>query len=159
MKFGHPPAHEHGQGLLEYALILVLAVLVITAALVLLGPTVSNAYRSVVSGVQQSTTQPSSTGLPTPGPTPTSQPNVIVSVAAARTGNGNGNTVMVTVVVSVSTAVTVVDSQQAAAVQNVPCNGSCVIPLGGVGFNSGTVTVTAAAGGMRSASYPAKLTL
>ncbi|MGQ0601618.1 MAG: Flp family type IVb pilin [Anaerolineales bacterium] len=151
----HPRVSERGQGLVEYALIIALVAVVVTATLALLGPTLANAFRGVASGVSPSAAVATST--PGPGSTPTSQLNVITSVSAVRTGHGHGNTVLVTIVVSVSTLVTVTDSQNAAPVQNIPCNGICLIPLGGAGPNAGTVTVTASAGGTRTASYPARL--
>jgi pilus assembly protein Flp/PilA len=39
--------HEKGQGLVEYALILVLVAIVVIAALTLLGPTISSTFSSV----------------------------------------------------------------------------------------------------------------
>ena len=42
---------EEGQGLVEYALILVLIALVVFAVLVIFGPAIGNAYSSVVYGV------------------------------------------------------------------------------------------------------------
>ena len=41
--------HEKGQGLVEYALILVLVALVVIAILLLLGPVVGNVFSSIVS--------------------------------------------------------------------------------------------------------------
>ena len=38
---------ENGQGLAEYALILVLVVIVVFAVLVVLGPTIGNAFSSI----------------------------------------------------------------------------------------------------------------
>ncbi len=42
---------ERGQGLVEYALILVLVAVVVIAALVLLGPQISNAYNRVITAL------------------------------------------------------------------------------------------------------------
>ncbi len=42
---------ERGQGLVEYALILVLVAVVVIAALVLLGPQISSAYNRVITGL------------------------------------------------------------------------------------------------------------
>jgi pilus assembly protein Flp/PilA len=39
--------HERGQGLVEYALILVLVAIVVIAALLVLGPVVGNAFSTV----------------------------------------------------------------------------------------------------------------
>ncbi len=40
-------ARQHGQGLVEYALILVLIVLVVMAVLLLLGPTIGNVFSKI----------------------------------------------------------------------------------------------------------------
>ena len=151
MRWHSPPNREGGQSLVEYAMIVVLVILVVTAVLVLLGPGIGNLYSTVISGVQSQ-----STPAVTPGITPSPEQNVIVSISATRTGQGHGNSVLVTIVVSVNTLVTVTDSQRAAPVTNVPCNGSCVVPLGGVGPNAGIVTVTASQGGTATAAYPAR---
>jgi pilus assembly protein Flp/PilA len=42
---------EEGQGLVEYALILVLIAIVVIAILALLGPIIANVFSSVVSGL------------------------------------------------------------------------------------------------------------
>ncbi|MEJ2554629.1 MAG: pilus assembly protein [Anaerolineae bacterium] len=42
---------EKGQGLVEYALILVLVTIIVLAILLLLGPTVGNMYSNIVSGL------------------------------------------------------------------------------------------------------------
>ena len=42
---------EEGQGLVEYALILVLIAIVVVAVLVMFGPVLGNAYSSIVYGV------------------------------------------------------------------------------------------------------------
>ena len=129
--------HEKGQGLVEYALILVLVAIVIIAILLLLGPTVGNVFSDIVVYIKEGR-------------------GVITSVSAARTGGGTGNDVDVTITVSTNTSVTVRDSQDAATGSDQPCNGSCTVTLSGVGHNAGTVTVRAAAGGIATASYPAK---
>jgi len=43
--------HEKGQGLVEYALILVLVAVVVIAILVLLGPQIANMFSKVTNGV------------------------------------------------------------------------------------------------------------
>jgi len=43
---------ERGQGLVEYALILVLVAIVVIAALTLLGPTISNIFSDIDSALQ-----------------------------------------------------------------------------------------------------------
>ncbi len=51
MLFAHRPRgaarHTSGQGLVEYALIIVLVAIVVIAALLLLGPVVGNAFSTV----------------------------------------------------------------------------------------------------------------
>lgn len=126
---------ETGQGLVEYALILVLVCVVVIAILMRLGPAVGDIFSDVVVYLQGS--------------------GVITSVSAARTGGGS-NAVKVTITVSTNTNVSVYDSQNADPVVGVPCNGSCTVTLGGVGDGSGTARVVAEAGGMATASYPAK---
>jgi pilus assembly protein Flp/PilA len=44
---------ERGQGLVEYALILVLIAVVVIAILVILGPAVANMYSRVTNGIAQ----------------------------------------------------------------------------------------------------------
>jgi len=43
--------HEEGQGLVEYALILVLIAIVVIAVLLLLGPIVGNVFSQIVDGL------------------------------------------------------------------------------------------------------------
>ena len=43
---------EKGQGLVEYALILVLVAIVVIAALMVLGPTISNVFTKINSSLQ-----------------------------------------------------------------------------------------------------------
>jgi len=43
--------HEQGQGLLEYALILVLVAIVVVAILLLLGPVIGNLFSNVVQAI------------------------------------------------------------------------------------------------------------
>ena len=50
--------HEDGQGLVEYALILVLMVIIVLVALFLLGPSVGNLYTNVVENVATVTPSP-----------------------------------------------------------------------------------------------------
>ncbi|MBI1800556.1 MAG: Flp family type IVb pilin [Chloroflexi bacterium] len=42
---------DDGQGLVEYALIIVFVAIVVIAALTLLGPSIGNAYSSIVNGL------------------------------------------------------------------------------------------------------------
>lgn len=43
--------HEEGQGLVEYALILVLVAVVVIVVLALLGPAIGNIFSNIVSGM------------------------------------------------------------------------------------------------------------
>ncbi|MGE5139888.1 MAG: hypothetical protein ACM3JD_10520 [Rudaea sp.] len=45
------PKHEEGQGLVEYALILVLVVIVVVAILALMGPQIGNIFSRVTSAL------------------------------------------------------------------------------------------------------------
>ncbi len=42
---------EHGQGLVEYALILVLVVVVVMAILMILGPSIGNTFSGIISSI------------------------------------------------------------------------------------------------------------
>jgi pilus assembly protein Flp/PilA len=130
---------EKGQGLVEYALILVLVAIVVIAILLMLGPVVGNVFSEVTAALLD----------------PTSLGGPIVSVSAARTGGGHGNDVIVTVTVSESTTVTVTDSQNASPI-SISCSGTCQGTLIGVGLNSGTVKATAE-GRSKKANYPPQL--
>jgi pilus assembly protein Flp/PilA len=46
------PRREEGQGLVEYALILVLVAIVVIAVLVLLGPTIGNVFSNIIEAIQ-----------------------------------------------------------------------------------------------------------
>jgi pilus assembly protein Flp/PilA len=43
--------HEEGQGLVEYALILVLVAIVVIVALMLIGPAVGNVFSNIIRGL------------------------------------------------------------------------------------------------------------
>ena len=43
---------EKGQGLVEYALILVLVAIVVIAILVILGPVIGNVFSAIITGLQ-----------------------------------------------------------------------------------------------------------
>jgi pilus assembly protein Flp/PilA len=47
----HLPKNEEGQGLVEYALILVLVAIVVIAVLAILGPQIGNIFSRVTSGL------------------------------------------------------------------------------------------------------------
>lgn len=44
--------HEDGQGLVEYALILVLVAIIVIAILALLGPQIGNVFSQIINGLQ-----------------------------------------------------------------------------------------------------------
>lgn len=139
-----------GQGLVEYAMILVLVAVIVMAILTLLGPQVGNVFSRVMAGLDVNGSGGSSGG---PGGGSPSDPSATVtSVNAFRTIGGPD--VLVTISVSANTTVTVTDSQSGQSV-SVSCDGNCDTTLNNVGPGSGTVTVTAPGGSSLSASYPA----
>lgn len=136
-----------GQGLVEYALILVLVAVVVIAILTLLGPQVGNVFSRVMNGlgvVDSSGGGGGGGGAPPP-------PANITDVRALR----GGPDIVVMVTVSASTNVTVVDSQSGKTAST-GCNPNCSVQLSSVGPNSGTVTVTADGGNSVTGSYPAQ---
>ena len=134
---------ERGQGLVEYALILVLVAIVVIGVLRVLGPVVGEVFSQVTAALNLE------------NPLAPDSSDIITDVQVARTGASN-NHVNVTITVSTNTTVTIDDSQNAATISNQPCNGSCTYTLIGVGANSGTATVTDADGGSVSRIYPPK---
>ena len=122
---------ERGQGLVEYALILVLVAIVVIAVLLLLGPVVGEVYCEVVNVMQ-----PGECGL-------------ITSVEAERKGNGNSADVDVIITVSESTTVTATWSGGSSSKS---CSGTCTITFTD-GEPAGTVKVRDSAGGAMSAPY------
>lgn len=131
-----------GQGLVEYALILVLVAVVVIAILTILGPQVGNVFSRVVDGLTVGSASVGGGGGG--GSTAT-----ITSVDAFRGGNDVG----VNITVSANTNVTVTDSQSGQSV-NVGCDGACSVTLTAVGPDAGTVTATADGGSSMSANYP-----
>jgi pilus assembly protein Flp/PilA len=123
---------ERGQGLVEYALILVLVAVVVIVVLSALGPSVGEIFSSVMTALQW-------------GVAGDDGGSALTSVSVSE---GFG-TLTVTVQVSQSTTVSlsgdVSHSGQA-------CNGSCQFSFGTYPAH-GTVTATAAAGGQRTASW------
>ena len=133
MLFGKKVFNEEGQGLVEYALILVLVAIVVIAVLLQLGPVVSDVYAEVIGALGYSN---------------------ITNVSAERNGNGHAATVLVTITVSTNTTVTLTDTG-GAELTSMPCSGSCSYTVND--SLAGTVTVTDEIGGRRSASYEAQL--
>ncbi len=125
-------SQEQGQGLVEYALMLVLVAMVVMGILTVLGPQVGDVYSRIIVALSFGN-----------GP--------ITGVTAERTGHGEGNDVVVTVTVSEDSTVTIKDSQSGQT-HTMSCSGSCSYTLTGVGHDSGSVSATADGGGM-SAGY------
>jgi len=129
--------NDRGQGLVEYALILVLVAIVVIAILLTLGPVVGSVFSNVVQHL----------GLTDSG--------VIAGVNAVRQ---NANTVQVNVTVSTPTDVTVQIGSNPPKTES-GCSGTCSITLnttnGVVPGAGGSATVTAAEGGTVIVSYPA----
>lgn len=127
---------QKGQGLVEYALILVLVAVVVIAVLLTLGPTVGAVFSDVVEKL----------GYDTGG--------VIAGVAVQP--RNNTNTVKFSVTVTADTNVTATisgGSATASCLASTPC----AITLNsshGVTGSGGTATITAAAGGRVRVSYP-----
>lgn len=133
-----------GQGLVEYALILVLVAVIVIAILTLLGPQVGNLFSRVVDGLGVVSSGGGGGGGSTP-------PAAVTAVTAFR-ANGSVD-VVAAISVSVSSNVTAVDSQSGKTV-NISCNLSCNVTIPAVGPNPGIITVTADGGSSLSASYP-----
>jgi hypothetical protein len=119
MKGGTPG--QQGQGLVEYAVILVLVVIGVVISLMSFSITIGNVlYNPIIEQFDK-------------GP--------LLGIIAQRAGYGNGNDVIVTITVSGTTSVTVTDSQSGQTVSTA-CTGTCQVTLIGVGHEHGTVTVT-----------------
>lgn len=131
--FNFPAAtKEQGQGLVEYALILVLVAIVVIAILLILGPTVGNVFSRVVC-----TIQPNVCG-----------PGVITNISTAAAGANR----TVTVTVSQSTSISISASGGTIATSTQACTGSCSFLISGAPPN-GSVTATASAGGTMTKTW------
>jgi hypothetical protein len=123
---------QEGQGLVEYAMVLVLLVIAVLVTLMGFGYKVANVLYNPI--VEQFDSGP------------------LLAVAAERTGGGHGNDVVVTIAVDLTTSVSVSDSQSGQSTSTV-CAETCQVTLSAVGHRRGTVTVTV--GGDRGmAWYP-----
>ncbi len=132
-----------GQGLVEYALILVLVSVVVIGILTVLGPQVGNVFSLVTSGLNGST---ANAVIVPPSTLPT-----VTNVS--REGRFSGNIVVIKVWVSEDTTITVTDDQGGSPITDI-CNGNCQLILTVGGSDAGTLTVTAPGNSM-SVSYPA----
>jgi len=142
---------QDGQGLVEYALILVLVAVVVIAILTLLGPQVGNVFSRVMNGLGVAITDDGGGGGNGGGGNP-SEAAVTAVTAWRATGTPD---VVVTVSVSASTNVTVTDSQSGKSA-SVGCDPDCTVTLPNVGSSPGSVTATADGGSSMTASYPAQ---
>ena len=129
------PLEKRGQGLVEYALILVLVAIAVILVLAVIGPQVGNVFGQVITVLGGNLDDP------------------LVSLSVARTGN-EGNDVTATVTVSSGVTVTLTDSQSGQSL-SLSCSGTCQGTFSAVGHAAGTVTATAN-GYSLSAGYPPK---
>jgi len=130
-----------GQGLVEYALILVMVSVVVMAVLTLLGPQVGNVFSTVIAGLGGTTNS-----------APAAAPGGGATITSAQFHLRGGNNVVLRVETSEPTTITLTDSQ-GGALSSVLCNNACApnITVGGGG--SGTITVSAP-GNSVSVFYP-----
>jgi pilus assembly protein Flp/PilA len=126
--------HEEGQGLVEYALILVLVAIVVIAILLQLGPSVGNVFSSVITALTE-------TGH-----------GVISSVGPPQVQNLGGEVYRLKVPVQVSQPTDVTLSAGGKS-RTIVCSATCEPAVTNIP-SSGSFTVTAAAGGQVSGSYP-----
>ncbi len=117
-----------GQGLVEYALVLVLVAVVVIGILTILGPQIGNVFSRVTIGLDGS--GGASAGAAQP---------VIVKVENVT---HVGSTVTMTITVSEATGVTLTDSNGAPSPPATLCDTVCVASIV-VGGPSGVVTVSA----------------
>lgn len=122
---------EKGQGLVEYALLIVLIAMVVLGILTLLGPQISGAYGRIISALGG---------------------GVITNVRVNGVDpGGTGYVVKLTVSVSEATSVTASSGSSSNPVSCSPP--SCEVWISGVPSAHGSFTVTAAKGGSFSGSY------
>ncbi len=121
-----------GQGLVEYALVLVLVSVVVIGILTVLGPQVGNVFSLVTSGLNGST---ANSVIVTP-------PALPMVTNVSRESRHAPNVVGIRVWVSENTTVTITDDQGGPPV-SIPCNNTCAhfMIVGGTG--AGILTITA----------------
>ncbi len=129
MKF---PKQEKGQGLVEYALILVLVAIVVIAVLLIVGPAISRVYGRVTAALSGETVILSGGAI-----------SDIDSNFDPTFGSSTGDLAVV-VTVSENTEVTVTLDDGSALTKN--CSGSCTFNFSDVP-NSGFITATDSSGG------------
>jgi pilus assembly protein Flp/PilA len=125
---------EEGQGLVEYALLLVLVAVVVIGALMLLGPQINAIFSRVVGALGGG-------------------PGVIVShtVLSYVEETPGKFKLSVQVKVSQSTQITLTAGGKSSSVA---CNATCTPSVSGIAGGGGTYTVSAQAGGSVSGAYP-----
>lgn len=135
---GKSPTREKGQGLVEYALILVLVAIVVLAILLILGPVVGNVFSNVVAVLQEAGMVGGS------GP--------IDDVSASW----NGPIVRVTVTVSqpnTNVSLSVIQGSGNPAPPSQSCTGTCVFNVTTPSVTGGRVRASAGGGSM-TADWP-----
>jgi len=130
------PKREEGQGLVEYALILVLVAIVVIAVLLLLGPAINEAFCKVTNVLQ---TGSCDTGA--------------ITVTSGPTVTDLGGTYRVSMTVLLSDPVNNVTVTIGAASATQNCTPSCSFTVNGVTTASGSYTINAGALGSKSGSY------
>jgi pilus assembly protein Flp/PilA len=125
--------HNSGQGLVEYALVLVLVSVVVIGILTILGPQVGNVFSRVVDGLGGA----SSSAAANPPQNQAMVTNILVQTRS-------NDIVFLKVTVSENTKITLSDSQGGNSV-TVNCNGSCLPQIIVGGSAGGTITATAPA--------------
>ena len=129
----------HGQGLVEYALVLVLVAAVVITSLMALGPQVGEIFSHVKTALEFGATE-----------------EAVADAAASRTGDSNSNDLKVTFRVLSDMTVQVTDSQSGQT-QQVACSaGVCSVTLTAVGHEAGTITITTQDGHTTTIDYPPK---
>ena len=125
---------EKAQGLVEYALILVLVAIVVIGILLILGPQVGAIFSRVNAALGGGT---------------------LISASTERHGHGHGNDVDINVTVLRATTVTVTDSQSGQTA-DLSCTSTCMHTFTGIP-NAGHVTVTTPEGDFMTVGYPAMI--
>jgi pilus assembly protein Flp/PilA len=116
-------SQERGQGLVEYALILVLVAIVVVGILLTMGPTIGNLFSDIKDVLLAGSGGGGS--------------SVITGASASR----SGSTVRVSVSVSTSTTISISTGSGTVSPSSQTCNGSCTFTITGVpGAGSATVS-------------------
>ncbi len=126
------PTREEGQGLVEYALILVLVAIVVIAILLQLGPELRLAFGKITAVLQGSGVITSS--------------GAITGLNAVYTPSAKGSTSKLEVTVTVSQQTTVTVKGDDGISDSQSCTGSCTFTFNDV-KNSGLVTASDSSGG------------